>query len=298
MNKNTSNISFTFFGSSHMSVIVLDELKSAGYIPTCIVTTPDKPQGRKLILTPNVVKTWAHENNIPVYDPAKLDTSFIETFMPAHAGTFNLEPSSVFIVASYGKIIPQAVLDIPARKTLNIHPSLLPLYRGASPLQSAMLDDQKKTGVSIMRIDAEMDHGPLIAQKEIIVQEWPTYEVFEENMAREGARILADILPDWISGAIKEKEQDHSRATYTKKFTKADALIDLSSPDQYLTFRKIQAFHERPQAYFMITHNGKEIRIKVTQASFKNNALVIEKVIPEGGKEMGYADFESGYKKY
>ena len=287
-----NKIPFTFFGSSHMSIIVLDELKSAGYIPACIITTPDKPQGRKLILTPNVVKTWAQQNGITVYDPAKLDVAFIENLK------LNIEHCNVFIVASYGKIIPQAVLDIPVRKTLNIHPSLLPLYRGASPLQSAMLDDVKHTGVSIMRIDEVMDHGPLIAQKEITVQEWPTYEIFEADMAREGARILADILPGWINGTIEEKEQDHSRATYTKKFTKSDALIDLSSSDQYLTFRKIQAFHERPQAYFMIAHNGTDIRVKVTQASFKNNTLIIEKVIPEGGKEMSYADFESGYKKH
>jgi len=283
------HIPFAFFGSSHFSIIVLDELEHAGFIPVCVVTTPDKPQGRKLILTPNPVKTWARERNIEVYDPEKLDATFIESF------TSHVKECSVFIVASYGKIIPASIIDMPLHKTLNIHPSLLPWYRGASPLQSAMLDDAKHTGVTIMRIDEKMDHGPLIAQQEVTVSEWATYEIFEDMMARTGAQLLARILPEWVSGSIQEKEQDHSRASYTKKTVKTDGLVDLTSPDQYLTFRKIQAYHEWPQAYFMLTHNGKDVRVKITAASFKDEKLAIEKVIPEGGKEMSYKDFQSGY---
>ncbi len=290
MTSNIPNkISFTFFGSSHFSIIVLDELERAGFIPACVVTTPDKPQGRKLILTPNPVKVWAQQRNILVYYPEKLDAAFIE-----HC-KLSIEHCSVFIVASYGKIIPASIIDMPLRKTLNIHPSLLPIYRGASPLQSAILDDAKHTGVTIMRIDEKMDHGPLVAQQEVIVSEWTAYEVFEDMMARTGAHLLAQILPEWVAGTLKEKEQNHSRANYTKKTVKTDGLVDLTSPDQYLTFRKIQAYHEWPQAYFMHTHKGKDIRVKITSASFKDGKLSIEKVIPEGGKEMSYKDFQSGY---
>ena len=282
-------LSFAFFGSSQLSVFILEELKRAGYVPKTIVTTPDKPQGRKLIITPTVVKTWAQQHldsQTLIYSPEKLDADFITTLKK--------ESYDLFIVASYGKIIPDDVINIPTHKTLNVHPSLLPQYRGATPLQSAMFDDTKHTGVTIMCIDAKMDHGPIVAQKEISITKWPTYEAFEEMMARAGGMLLAEIIPQWISGTVTAHEQDHTRATFTKKIIKEDGLLNLHD-DPYLNFRKIQAYHEWPKAFFMIEHLGKSIRVKVTSASFKENTLVIEKVIPEGGKEMSYKDFQSGY---
>jgi len=298
----SAKIKFAFFGSSRLSVIVLDELEKAGLIPTCIVTTPDKPKGRKLTVTPNVVKEWAMKKKIRIYDPAKLDSAFIEMLRN--------EACDVFIVASYGKIIPKAIINLPPHKTLNIHPSLLPQYRGPSPLPSAMLDDAKRTGVTIIRLDEQMDHGPIVAQEEVVIDEWPTYKDFEDMMARKGAQLLARVLPDWVAGKIKEVEQDHSKATYTKKITKEDGLLDhealydaMDSGNAYAAFRKIQAFHEWPQAYFFIKHDGKKIRVKVTKASFKKDPLnktgklIIEKVIPEGKKEMSYEDFARGYLK-
>lgn len=278
---------FAFFGSSRFSVIVLEELEKAGILPTLVVTTPDKPQGRKLIITPNVVKTWAVQKGIPVLDPAKLDDESVQKL--------RISNLKLFVVASYGKIIPQTVLDIPENKTLNIHPSLLPKYRGASPLQSVIIADDKNTGISIMRIDEKMDHGPIIAQKNISVNEWPTYENFEEQMAREGAKLLAQTIPGWIAGTIEEKEQDHSSATFTKKISKEDGQIDLTT-DPYLNFRKIQAYHGWPTAFFFVERHGKKIRVKIVAASFKENQLVIEKVIPEGGREMEYEDWKRGMK--
>lgn len=280
-----SDISFAFFGSSRFSVFVLDELEKAGLKPAYIVTTPDKPRGRKLTITPNEVKTWGVSRNIPVIDALKDVT--------AHASK---TPCDVFVVASYGRIIPGEIIDLPPHKTLNIHPSLLPRYRGASPLPTAMLEDTKDTGVTIMQIDEEMDHGPIVAQKAIHIDEWPTYEAFEEFMAREGAKLLAETLPGWVAGTVAAKAQDHAAATYTKKITKEDALIYLAG-EPYQTFRAIQAYHEWPQAYFIMEHNGREMRVKVTEASYNNGHLTIEKVIPEGGKEMSYKDFFSGYMK-
>ncbi len=308
-------IKFAFFGSSRFSVIALDELERAGFLPAFVVTTIDKPQGRKMILTPTPVKEWALSKEIKVLDPVKLNAEFIEILKKetlsagdSQNGTPDSSPVTIFVVASYGKIIPQAVLDIPKQGTLNIHPSLLPKYRGASPLQSAILDDAKDTGITIMMIDAGMDHGPIIIQEKVRVDEWPTYEDFEKMMAEKGAKLLAEILPKWTANEIKAKEQDHTAATFTKKITKEDGLIDLACientdpTDQYTAFRKIQAFHEWPQAYFFVEHNGKNIRVKVTKASWQNSAdistskLIIEKVIPEGSKEMSYNDFLRGYK--
>lgn len=141
-----------------------------------------------------------------------------------------------------------------------------------------------------------MDHGPIIAKKEVTVDEWPTYEEFETQMAISGAELLASVLPDWVAGKIQEIEQNHASATFTKKITKEDALIDLSA-DPYLNFRKIQAYHEWPQAFFFIEHDGRKMRIKITSAKFSDGNLILEKVIPEGGKEMSFADFQSGYQQ-
>ncbi|MDE1974930.1 MAG: methionyl-tRNA formyltransferase [Patescibacteria group bacterium] len=287
-----STIKFAFFGSSRFSVFVLDELEKAGLAPTMIVTTPDKPAGRRLKLTPTPVKEWAAERGTKTFAPAKLDATF--------AGALKNNPCDVFVVASYGKMIPGSIIDIPPRKTLNIHPSLLPKYRGASPLQSAMLDDEKNTGITIMRINEKMDEGPIVAQRLVTISQWPIYEEFEEAMAREGGRLLAEVLPGWVSGRLEEKEQDHSSATYTKKIAKENGFLDLSA-DPYLNFRKIQAYHEWPAAYFFAVrknHDGSDharIRVKVTAASFKDGKLSIDRVVPEGSREMPFADFSKGY---
>ena len=133
---------FVFFGSSEFSVYVLEELLLHGLKPILILTTPDKPQGRKLVLTPNIVKTWAKDHNIEVLDPSSLKPN-TDSGQKTIAQLSALN-SELFLVASYGKIIPKEIFEIPKRKTLNIHPSLLPKYRGASPIQSQILEDEKR----------------------------------------------------------------------------------------------------------------------------------------------------------
>lgn len=299
-------IKFAFFGSSEFSICVLDELKAKGILPTMVVTTPDKPKGRGLVLSPTPVKVWAQKNSIPVFDPTKLDATFIEKLKNFSIGSSTINRWELFLVASYGKIIPQAIIDLPEHKTLNVHPSLLPKYRGATPIQSAIIDDSKDTGVTIISIDKEMDHGPMVASEKIIFTEWPEYEVVEEKMGKVGGDLLAKIIPDWLNSKIKEQEQDHAQATFTKKIVKEDGLLDLNdlknnapTDRAYLAFRKIQAFHQWPGAYFFvekidkISQDIKKIRVKVTSASWTNSGLVIEKVVPEGKKEMPYRDFST-----
>ncbi len=261
---------FVFFGSSHFSVFFLNSLKEKGILPSLIVSTPDKPQGRKLIMTPTPVSIWAKENNIPFITPASLKIEILE-----------LKGFDLFIVASYGKIIPQAVLDIPKDGTLNIHPSLLPKYRGPSPIQSAMIDDDKNTGVTIIKLDAEMDHGPILAQEKIEIKEWLPLLEMKKILAEKGVELFVN---NYKNNPI---DQNHSQATYTKKITKEDGLIDFTK-DPYLNFRKIQAYSGWPSAYYFV--NGK--RIKITKAHFDNGALVIDRIIPEGKSEM---DFNSHY---
>jgi methionyl-tRNA formyltransferase len=272
-----------FFGSSLFSVIVLEKLKEAGFIPTCIVTAPDRPKGRKLILTPTEAKVWAKKNGIPILTPEKLDDAFCDSLKATDG--------DLFIVASYGKIIPQRVLDIPTHKTLNVHPSLLPLLRGATPLETAILENMHETGVTIMRMDAQMDNGPIVAQEKVHIANWPlSAEALGRLLGAVGGVILAKVIPDWVSGKINEIEQDHTKATFTKKISKEDGLIDLAG-DAWKNYLKFHAHKDWPTSYFFTDVGGNNIRVIITDAEYADNVFVIKKVIPEGKKETLYSDF-------
>ncbi len=282
---------FVFFGTSHFSVLVLDELKSGGFLPTLLVTVPDKPKGRKLVMTPPDAKVWAEKNAVPCIQLATLKTSDAEKEIRSHFP----DGCGVAVVASYGKIIPQHILDIPRRGMLNVHPSLLPKLCGASPLQSAILTEDE-TGVTIMHLDAEMDHGGIVAQEKVKVSDWPAYEAdLEELLGHAGGKLLAGVLPKWVDSEIAETAQNHAEATFTKKIEKADALLDLSAP-ALENLRKIRAYHIWPGAYFFATHHGAQIRVIVKRARVENGELIIERVVPEGKKEMSYADFQKGLR--
>lgn len=292
-------INWAFFGSSEFSVYVLDELKIHGLLPSLIVTTPDKPKGRKLVLTPTPAKIWGAANNIEVIDPASLKKDNAAFLASLKAKNFDL-----FLVASYGKIIPKEIFEIPARKTLNIHPSLLPKYRGASPIQSQILADEKEIGVSIMQIEETMDTGPVVVQKPCKQEadsEMLGRKELEKVLAIEGARLFAHVLPEWLSGATDPIMQKEEAATYCQKIKKEDGELRLDLEDLGQNARenllKIKAFEEWPTAYFFFEHGGKKTRVIVTEAALdEGGALQILRVIPEGKKEMPFEDFRHGHK--
>lgn len=278
---------FTFFGTDGFAVFVLEELQKEGFVPSLVVAVPDKPQGRNKEIVSSPVKVWAEKHKIHLLQPEKLDDSFVT----------ELKKSSwdLFIVASYGKIIPQKVLDIPQKQTLNIHPSLLPKFRGPSPLENAILYDEK-TGVTIMRLDEKMDHGPIVAQEEFPIPLPVRKDILEEKLARQGGKLLASSINNWLTGKIKEITQDETGVTYTKKITKEDGLIDLDKPKE--AYRKILAFIGWPGAYFFTERNGKKIRVIVTDAALSETGeLVITKVKPEGKSDMSYESFLRGTQK-
>lgn len=275
---------FVFFGTSRFSVILLEELKKKySIVPSLIVTAPDRPVGRKQIITPPPVKDWAIENDIDTFQPEKLkDEDFLAEFA-------NYE---LFIVASYGKIIPQLVLDIPKLGTLNVHPSLLPSYRGASPIQNQILNNEKHIGTTIMLMDAEMDHGDIIKQKEIVLANFPaTYAEVESELAEESAKLLAEVLPKWISKEITSTPQNHDKATYTKIIEKADGEISLSD-EPLKNYLKYLAYHEWPKTFFFFEKEGRTQRAVITNASYEDGQFVIKKVIPEGKNEIDFLLFD------
>lgn len=280
----SADIKIAFFGTPKVAVYVLEELARAGIAPDLIITAPDAPRGRGLILTPPPAKVWAEERAISTFQPTTLKNA------EAAQAIKDEGPWDLFIVAAYGGILPKEVLDIPAHGTLNMHPSLLPRLRGASPIQTAILEEDE-TGVSIMLVDQEMDHGPIIAQEKMEIPDWPPEaSELEEILARQGGRMLAAVIPNWIAGKIVPREQDHRQATFTKKIAKENGLIDLND-DPRRNYRKIQAFNVWPRAYFFAKRNGKQTRVIITAAELRDGKLVIKKVIPEGKKEMSYTVF-------
>ena len=280
---------FVFFGTAEFSIAILEELAKVGFIPSLIVTPEDKPAGRKLVITPPPVKIWGQKHNIATIQPSTLKGDLpVELTSPLSDGW------DLFVVAAYGKLLPRSLLDLPKHGTLNVHPSLLPKLRGASPIQAAILGDIRKTGVTIMLVDEEMDHGPIIAQAEITVEDWPPKaSALRELLAHVGGELLAETIPLWLEKKIPPEEQDESKATYTLKIKKDDGLIDLND-DSYENFKKIRAFDMWPGTYFFTLRGDKEVRVKIADAEFKDGKLVITRIIPEGKKEMSYQDFLRG----
>ncbi len=276
---------FVYFGTPHISTLVLDSLEAHGFVPALVVTAPDRPAGRGLEVSPSPTKRWAQERGIDVATPEKLrDPQFL-----AELGNSDWD---LFVVAMYAKLIPKELLNMPRRGVLNVHPSLLPKFRGPSPVLSAILADERETGVTIMQLTEGMDEGPIIAQARIEIEEgaWPLKgSQMEMLLAQEGGNLLAEILPDWLAGSLTPEDQDNNKATYTKKFNSEDALIDLQNPRE--AFLKIRAFDQSPRAYFISPKNK---RVIVTEANWAGDNLEIVRVIPEGKKEMLYSDWQRG----
>jgi len=284
------DIKFIYFGSPDFSVTVLNILKEKEFLPTLIITAPDKPRGRKMEITSTPVKKWAKENKIKTWEPKTLKG---EEAPEKLLEFFGGKKPDLGIVVSYGLIIPQSIIDIPTHGILNIHPSLLPRLRGASPIESAIIYEEK-TGVSIMVIDEQMDHGPVLEIKEIETDEWPPYKTkLAPKLAELGGNMLNALIIPWINGEIKASEQDHNKATFCSKIKKEDTEIDPNDRTKALdNLRKIRAFAGDPYAFFIDKgKSGKEIRVKITKAYLNNNELIIERVIPEGRNEMTYGEY-------
>lgn len=267
-----------FFGTPELAVWALEEMQAMGVEPSIVVTAPDKPAGRGRVLTPPPVKLWAQKQEIDVLQPEKLDAEFI--------AELNNSDWDAFIVFAYGKILPQALLDMPKRGTLNIHPSMLPKLRGPSPIRSAIIrNEPENVGVSIIELDNKMDHGPIVAQARVELPEWPVRgSELDALLARMGGQLLAEILPDYLGASLTPEGQVHDEATFCGFFTKADGELLESDTDEE-KYCKFCAYDGWPGVYFF--ENGK--RMKVTQAHLDDSGtFVIDRVIPEGKSETNY----------
>jgi len=274
MQKNKDELNFVFFGTPDVASETLEILKRNGYSPALIVTSPDKPQGRKMIVTPPPVKIWAEKNNIPYIQPEKLDSKSFKNI------------PDLFIVVAYGKIIGENILNIPTLGSINIHYSLLPKYRGASPVESAILNGDTETGVTIQKMIYKMDAGPIVAKKEVNILTDEKASELKTRLIKIGGELLVKTLPEFINGKIEEIEQNETEATFCKKIKKENGLIDLNA-DTIKNYNKFRAYALWPRSFFF--QDGK--RIIITDAVLENNQFIIKKVLPEGKKEIYYTDF-------
>ncbi|MFH1631783.1 MAG: methionyl-tRNA formyltransferase [bacterium] len=307
-------MNIVFFGTPEFSLPFLKALHAdEDILVSAVVCQPDKPAGRGNKLTPPPTKVYAEEHGIEVIQGLK---SIPPLF---RGGLGGVTRPDAFVVVAYGKIIPEAILNIPRLGTVNVHPSLLPKYRGPSPMQAAIADGETETGVSIMLLDAEMDHGPILDQVKITLAPDESLESLQNKVHNVGAPLLVNTLKRLDANKIKAKDQDHDRATFCKLLTREDGKIDWTQPAEVID-RQIRAFQPWPGTWTMLDNK----RLKITKAvlplfkgelegvsalapgqiSIMNNRLFIgtgsstleiTELQPEGKQKMPAHDFLSGH---
>lgn len=272
-----------FFGTPEFVISVPEALLKADYQLSAVVTTPDKPVGRKQVLTPSPIKQWALEHQIPVID-SDANTELLKQIQ-------NIKPD-LGILAAYGKILPKELIDLFPKGILVIHPSLLPKYRGPSPVQTAIVNGDQETGVSIIKMDEKMDHGPIVAQSTESLNPHDTTDTLYVKLFQKSADDLVQILPNWLEGKIIPQEQDDSKATYTKILKREDGYLDLKNPPApEVIERMIRAMTPWPGVWTLLEAK----RLKILKAHLENSKLVIDQVQLEGKNPISWPEFQKSY---
>lgn len=274
----TSDTKVIFFGTPDYSVPVMDALYK-NYKLVAVVTQAAKLVGRKQIRTFSPVDNWAHKRKIPVF------TSFED----------QLPEASFAVVASFGKIIPEKIIKHFPNGILNIHPSLLPKYRGASPIQYQIIDGIKETGVTIIKMDAKMDHGPIISQITDEIKDNDTNETLRKRLFEKSVEILMELLPNYLAGKINPKEQNHDDATFTKMISREEGYVDLQKDDINLIDRKFRALSPWPGIFTSVKIDDRNLRLKILKMHLDEGKLVLDKVQLEGKKAVLYKQFIQAY---
>jgi methionyl-tRNA formyltransferase len=231
-----------FMGTAELACPSLSALRASDHFQVlAVVTQPDRPKGRHLELTPSPVKALAQQLGLPVLQPQQArDPSFV-------AQVQQMAPELIVVVA-YGQILPPALLEIPRWGCLNVHASLLPKYRGAAPIQWALLNDETQTGVTIMKMDAGLDTGPILAQETVAIEPTDTAQTLHDRLATVGAALLVRTIPQYVSGQIAPRPQPAQEASYARKITKEDGLVDWTQPARAI-WNRVRALVPWPGAF-------------------------------------------------
>ena len=299
-----------FMGTPDFAVFSLDALVKAGEEIVGVITQPDKPKGRGYALTPPPVKSYALEHGFAVYQPNTLrDEAFAELLR-------ELDPEIIVVVA-YGKILPANVLDYPKYKCVNVHGSLLPEYRGAAPMQRAIIDGKKVTGITTMYMGVGLDTGDMILKSEVAIEENDNFEDIHDKLGVCGAELLVKTIDEIKNGTAPSIPQDDALATYAAKIEKTDCLIDFSK-DAQAVHDQIRGLSPIPLS-FTHTPDGKLLKVlesRVAKTDGENNevgkvisidggeisvacgkgVVKLLRVLPEGKGRMSSADFIRGRK--
>lgn len=296
-----------YVGTPEFSVAFLEALIAAGHIPVAVISQPDKPQGRKQTIEPTPVKRCAEAHTIPVLQPIDINTP--EALEKIHA----LQPDLMVVVA-FGQILKKEILALPRFGCINVHPSLLPKYRGAAPLQEAILHGDTETGVSIIQMDTKMDHGPILAQEKMTLSTDETLPSLRKKTTELGVKLLIQVIEKIQDGTIEPRPQDDALATYTRLLTRESGKIDWKKSASEVDCQ-IRALNPWPGTWTEL--NG--TRLKILEAHsielplshsektiFEHNSILIgqcgkgflqlDSVQLEGKKVLSGADFARGYK--
>lgn len=268
-----------FFGSDQYSIIVFNKLLDAQFKIVGVVTTPQSPLEKQAEIL------------------FEIKFSSIKKFDSKSCQKLKDLKGDVGILASYGKILPKEVLALFKKGILNVHPSLLPKYRGASPVQYAILNGEKETGVTILKMDKNVDHGPIIAQFKEEIKDNDTAETLYSRLFEAGAKVLVTIIPAWVEGRIKPRPQDDSKATYAPKLTRDDGKINWKKSDEEIE-RFIRAMTPWPGAYTNLKFKMKNLKMKIIKAHLENKKLVIDQVQLPGKKPITWKQFLAGHPTY
>lgn len=276
------NTKFAFFGTPYVARDTLAYLVTHGHAPEVVITSPDAPRGRGLALTPCQTKVWAKEHNLDVLSPEKLNDEVL-------GGILKYDCAYALVVA-YGKILPRSFLEMFPQGAINVHYSLLPAYRGASPVENALLHGETTTGVTLQKMVYEMDAGDIIAQETVGILPTETTRELRPRLVRIGAEFLVKTIPRYLSGEVVPITQDPAKVTFARKIDKKEGALVLGECDEE-NWRKYRAFAEGIGTYFFSKRNGQLVRVKIKTARFENGKFIPERIVPEGNKEIAYADF-------
>lgn len=300
-----------FMGSAELACASLHALHQAAFIELlAVVTQPDKPKGRDLKLGPTPVGAFAETLGLPLHKPRRArDPEFIELIR-------SLRPELMVVVA-YGQILPQALLDIPRHGCLNVHTSILPKYRGAAPIQWAIVEGEPETGVSLMQMDAGLDTGPLVAEARTPIRDEDDAQTLHDRLAGMGAELLLQTIPKLVVGQIQPVAQPAQGSTYARKITKKDGRIDWSQPARAI-FNQLRGFNPWPGAFTHLGLGGRPRLLKIWRGQVEetsagkagevmtaggenllvacgSGALRILELQPEGSRRMSVREFLSGH---
>ncbi|MEK7100934.1 MAG: methionyl-tRNA formyltransferase [Patescibacteria group bacterium] len=273
---------FAYFGTPYVASDTLAYLLEHGYRPSVVITSPDAPRGRGLVLTPSETKVLALEHNIPVLTPEKITDEVV-----AEITSYGCEYG---IVVAYGKILPETLIQAFPRGLINVHYSLLPKYRGASPVESALRNGDTVTGVAIQQLVYQLDAGDILASVEVPIDAHETTRELRPRLVATGAELLISLLPSFEDGTATRTPQDHTQATRCGKILKSEGELNLED-DAQKNWNTYRALAESPGTYFFADRHGKRVRVKILTAHFSGSVFAPDRVIPEGKQEMSYQDF-------